>query len=186
MRKVTSFNFITLNGFFKDADNSVSWHQHSADAEAGEYAKEGAQSGSVLLFGRVTYQMMSSFWPTKQAIETMPEIAKGMNSAEKIVFSNTLKKAEWNNSRIVGGDIITEVKKMKQQPGNDMTILGSGSIITQFSNEGLIDEYQIMLDPIALGAGTPLFSGLKHKLELELTNTRRFKSGIVLLSYKRK
>ena len=149
MRKITSFNFITLNGFFKDAGNSISWHQHGGDAEAGEYAAQGAQSGSVLLFGRITYQMMSSFWPTKQAMETMPEVAKGMNSSEKIVFSNTLKKADWNNTRIISGDIIAEVKKLKQQPGNPMTILGSGSIVIQFSDAGLIDEYLIMLDPLA-------------------------------------
>jgi len=186
MRKITSFNFITLNGFFKDANNSVSWHQHGADEEASEYAAQGAQSNSILLFGRITYQMMSSWWPTQQAIQSMPEVAKGMNSSEKIVFSNTLKKADWNNTKIVSGDIISEVKKMKQQPGNSMTILGSGSILTQFSDAGLIDEYLIMLDPVALGAGTPLLSGLKQKLELELTNTRKFKSGIVLLSYKRK
>src|SRR5689334_22399572 len=164
MRKLTSFNFLTLNGFFKDADNGVSWHQHGGDEEASDYAAEGAQSGSVLLFGRITYQMMSSWWPTKQAIDTMPDVAKGMNSAEKIVFSNTLKKADWNNTKIVSGDIISEVRKTKQQPGNAMTILGSGSIITQFSNEGLIDEYLIMLDPVALGAGTPLFHGLNRKL----------------------
>jgi dihydrofolate reductase len=183
MRKVTSFNFITLNGFFKDADNGIGWHSHD---EANEYSKEGAQSGNVLLFGRATYEMMASFWPTQNAIDMMPEVAKGMNSAEKIVFSNTLKKAGWNNTRIVSGDIISEIKKLKQQPGSDMTILGSGSIITQFSNEGLIDEYDIMLDPVALGAGTPLFNGLKHKLELQLTNTRKFNDGSMVLSYKRK
>ena len=142
MRKITSFNFITLNGFFKDANNDIAWHQHSPGGEEAEYSKEGAQAGSVLLFGRVTYEMMAGFWPTPTAKQAMPEIAEGMNKSEKIVFSNTLKKAGWNNSRIIGGDIITQTKKLKEQPGPDMTILGSGSIITQFANEGLIDEYE--------------------------------------------
>src|SRR5215213_3787773 len=110
MRKITSFNFITLNGFFKDAENGIGWHSHNSDAE--EYSKEATQSGNVLLFGRVTYEMMASFWPTQNAIDMMPEVAKGMNSAEKIVFSNTLKKVDWNNSKIMSGDIISEIKKL--------------------------------------------------------------------------
>jgi dihydrofolate reductase len=181
MRKLNSFTFITLDGYYKGLDEDISWHRHGA--EENEYAAEGAGSGSTLLFGRTTYEMMASYWPTPMALENDPAVAKGMNKAEKIVFSNTLKKPEWENTKVLSGDIVKEMKKMKQTPGKDMTILGSGSIVTQFSDAGLIDEYQVMVDPVAIGEGASIFKGLKNKLDLKLINTRVFKSGVVLLCY---
>ena len=106
-----------------------------------------------------------------------------MNNAGKIVFSRTLEKVEWNNTRLVKDNITEEIKKMKQMPGKDMTLLGSGSILTQFAEQGLIDEYQIMVDPVVIGDGTPIFKNIKHTLDLKLTTTRTFKSGVVLLCY---
>ncbi|MOA46425.1 hypothetical protein D3C78_1689320 [compost metagenome] len=106
-----------------------------------------------------------------------------MNNAQKIVFSTTLKKADWSNTQIINGDIVTRIKELKKTSGEDLTILGSGSIITQFADAGLIDGYEIMIDPVALGEGTPIFKGLKHQLNLKLTGSRVFKSGVVLLSY---
>jgi dihydrofolate reductase len=182
MAKLNVFNFITLNGYFAGPSGDISWHRHGG--EENEFAAEGAQSGSTLLFGRVTYQMMASYWPTPDALKTFPEVARGMNQAEKVVFSRTLKKADWNNTRFVKENIVEEVRKLKQRPGKGLTILGSGSIVTQLAEQGLIDEYQIMVDPVAIGAGTPLFEGLKGKLDLKLTGTRAFKSGVVLLTYK--
>jgi dihydrofolate reductase len=181
MRKLTVFNFVTLNGYYKGPKEDISWHRHGA--EENEYAAEGLRSGSTLLFGRVTYEMMASYWPTPAAIKNDPIVAEGMNKADKIVFSRTLKKAEWSNTRLVKDNILEEIKKMKQQPGKDMTLLGSGSIATQLAEHGLIDEYQIMVDPVVLGEGTPIFKGIKHKLDLQLISTRTFKSGVVLLSY---
>ncbi len=131
----------------------------------------------------MTYELMASYWPTPDAIKNVPIVAEGMNNADKIVFSRTLKKAEWNNTRLVKDNIVEEIKRMKQMPGKDMTLLGSGSIVTQFAQQGLIDEYQIMVDPVVLGDGTPIFKGLKHTLNLKLTATRTFRSGVVLLSY---
>jgi dihydrofolate reductase len=112
-----------------------------------------------------------------------PIVAEGMNKADKIVFSRTLKKAGWNNTRLVKDNIVEEIMKMKRMPGKDMTLLGSGSIVTLFAEQGLIDEYQVMVDPVVLGRGTPIFKGIKHKLDLKLIATRTFKSGVVLLSY---
>lgn len=106
-----------------------------------------------------------------------------MNKANKIVFSTTLKEAKWRNTRIVSGDITAEIKKIKQEPGKDMTILGSGSILIQFVEQGMIDEYQIMLDPVAIGSGTAIFQGIKNPLHLELVHVRTFKSGTILLTY---
>ncbi len=181
MRKVTVFNFVTLNGYYKGPKGDISWHRHGA--EENEYAAGNLKSGSTLLFGRVTYEMMASYWPTPIALKNDPIVAEGMNTAEKIVFSRTLKKAEWNNTRLVKDNIVDEIKNMKQQSGKDMTLLGSGSIVTQFAEQGLIDEYQFMVDPVVLGDGTPIFKGIKHKLDLKLIRTRTFKSGVALLCY---
>lgn len=181
MRKLTVFNFVTLNGYYKGPEGDIGWHRHGA--EEGEYASEGLKSESILLFGRVTYEMMASYWPTPMAIQNDPVVAEGMNNAEKVVFSRSLKNAAWNNTRIVKDNIVEEIKKMKRTAGKDMTILGSGSIVTQFAEQGLIDEYQFMVDPVVLGDGTPMFQSIKQKLDLKLTNTRTFKSGVVLLCY---
>jgi len=181
MGKVIAFNFVTLNGYFKGPQGDISWHRHGADES--EYAAEMLKSGSTLLFGRVTYEMMASYWSTPEAVKNDPIVAEGMNKADKVVFSRTLKKVEWSNTRLVKDNIGEEVKKMKQMPGKDMALLGSGSIVTQLTEQGLIDEYQIMVDPIALGDGTPIFKNINHKLDLKLTGTRTFKSGVVLLSY---
>jgi dihydrofolate reductase len=106
-----------------------------------------------------------------------------MNSAEKIVFSRTLNSVQWHNARLVKGDISEEIRTMKQGTGRDMTLLGSGSIVTLFAEQGLIDEFQIMVDPVVLGNGTPLFKGISRRLNLQLTETRRFGNGNVLLCY---
>jgi len=181
MRKLSVFNFATLNGYFKGSNGDISWHNHQGEEK--EYAEEGAQSDSILLFGRVTYEMMAGYWPSENAKETNPVVADGMNKADKIVFSTTLKKADWNNTKVMSTNIIDGIKELKKQPGKDMTILGSGTVVTQFAEHGLIDEYQIMLNPIAIGDGTSLFKDIKHPLKLKLTQSKVFKSGIVLLCY---
>ena len=180
MGKVIAFNFVTLNGYFKGPQEDVSWHRHGA--EEGEYAAKMLESGGTLLFGRVTYEMMAGYWASPEAKKNDPIVAEGMNDAEKIVFSRTLKKAEWSNTRLVRDNLGGEVKKLKQI-GKDMAVLGSGSIVTQLADQGLIDEYQIMVDPVVLGDGTPLLQGIQRKLDLKLTGTRAFPSGVVLLSY---
>lgn len=180
MAKLGVFNFVTLNGYYKGPNEDIGWHRHGQ--EEGEYAEQGAKSESILLFGRITYQMMASYWPTPQAKKDIPGVAEGMNRSEKIVFSRTLKKAEWENTKLFKDDLVEEVKKLKRGK-NDITILGSGSIVAQLADAGLIDTYQIMVDPVALGDGTPLFKGMKKKLDLKLTSSRVFKSGVVLLIY---
>ena len=182
MRKVNVFNFITLNGFYKGPAEDISWHSHGG-SEDNDLAIEGLGSGATILFGRVTYTMMASYWPTPDALRDNPEIAEGMNNAEKIVFSRTLKKPLWNNSKLMSGNLAEEVKKLKQEEGNDMVILGSGSIVSQLTEYRLIDEYQFLLDPVAIGDGTPLFKGISKRLDLKLTQTKTFKNGAVLLTY---
>jgi dihydrofolate reductase len=182
MRKITIFNFITLDGYYKGPLEDIRWHRHGAEEIA--YSEESLAYGGTLLFGRVTYEMMASYWPTPMAMKNDPVVAEGMNKAEKIVFSRTLKKAEWNNTTVISHNIVEEMRKLKQKPGKDMTVLGSGSIVSLFAEQGLIDEYQIMVDPVAIGEGTPIFKNIKQKLDLTLTQSKVFKSGVVLLCYK--
>jgi dihydrofolate reductase len=104
-----------------------------------------------------------------------------MNSLPKVVFSRTLDKVLWNNTKLVKGDLAVEVRKLKQEPGKDMVILGSGTIVSQLAEDGLVDEYQIIVNPVVLGKGRTMFDGIKKKLTLELTKTRKFGNGNVLL-----
>jgi dihydrofolate reductase len=184
MAKLNVFNFMTLNGFYKGEDEDISWHTHE-DPEAAQFAAASSGLDGMLLFGRKTYQMMESFWPTPAAEQAFPEVAEGMNKMEKVVFSNTLKRVDWNNSRVLHGDIAAEVKKLKDGT-KDMTILGSGSIVSQLADARLIDSYMLMMDPVALGQGTSVFSGIKDKLEFKLVDWKKFKSGILLLTYQHK
>lgn len=181
MRKLTVFNLITLDGYFAGENGDISWH--NVDDEFQEMAIQVSNSGNTLIFGRVTYELMASYWPTAAGLKDDPIVAAGMNKSEKIVFSRTLKKADWNNTRLVQDDMIGEIRRLKQQDGKDLTILGSGNIVSQCAAEGLIDEYNFMLDPVALGKGKSLFEGLKDKLVLKLINTRTFKNGNVYLKY---
>jgi dihydrofolate reductase len=153
------------------------------DDEFQELAKAASNSGNTLLFGRVTYELMAGYWPTPEAIKNDPVVAAGLNKAEKIVFSRTLDKAGWNNTRLVKNDMLSEVRKLKQESGKDLTVLGSGSIVSQLAQERLIDEYQILLNPVVIGKGKTMFEGVKDRFSLKLTKTRVFGNGNVLLSY---
>jgi len=185
MSKLTSFTFITLNGFFKGQNEDTSWHPHGG--EAAKFANDASSADNILLFGRKTFEMMASFWPSPMAAELFPIVAENMNKSQKIVCSNTLKKADWKNTTIMSGNIIEQIKQLKRTTKKSITILGSGSLLTQLSDARLIDNYTIMLDPIALGKGTSVFDGIKSNLELKLVSSRVFKKdGIVLLNYERK
>jgi dihydrofolate reductase len=184
MPKLIVFNHVTLDGYFVDKNGDMSWAKaNHQDAEWNAFVSENASGGGVLVFGRITYELMAGFWPTPFAIENMPDIAKGMNSMPKVVFSRTLEQASWNNTTLVKGDLVAEIRKMKRESGEGMAILGSGSIVTQLAPEGLIDEYQIVVNPVVLGQGRTMFEGIKERLSLKLTKTRAFRNGNVLLCY---
>jgi dihydrofolate reductase len=184
MRKLIVFNHVSLDGYFVGANGDFSWARSGTDdPEFQAFVADNASGESQLLFGRVTYELMASYWPTPMADQHDPAVAAGMNRSSKIVFSRTLDRASWNNTRLVKGDLVSEVRKMKDESGPGMVILGSGSIVSQLAPAHLIDEYQIMLDPIALGKGRTLFDGIQEKLVLKLTKTRTFRNGKVFLSY---
>ena len=184
MRKLSSFTQVTLDGYFTGRNGDLSWaHEGHQDAEWNAFVAENASGNGPLLFGRVTYELMVSYWPTPAARENDPVVAEGMNSLPKVVFSRTLDKASWSNTRLVKGDLATEVRRLKHEPGEGMVILGSGSIVSQLAQAGLIDEYQIVVKPVALGEGRTMFEGIQQKLNLKRTKARTFTNGNVLLSY---
>ena len=184
MGKIVVFNSVSLDGYFTDANADMSFaHNANPDAEWDAFVSGNARGGGMLLFGRITYELMANFWPTPFAAENMPVVAERMNNLPKVVFSRTLDKASWKNTKLVTGDMIGEIRKMKKEAGEDMTILGSGSIVSQLTQHGLIDEYQIVVNPVALGKGRTMFDGIKEKLPLKLTKTRAFGNGNVLLCY---
>ncbi len=187
MSKLVVFNNVTLDGYFTGADGDFSWgHSGREDAEFNAFVNDNASGEGRLLFGRITYELMASYWPTPMAFKNDPIVAEGMNRMLKVVFSRSLENVSWSNTQLVKGDIVSAIRKMKNETGNDMTILGSGSIVSQLAPEGLIDEYQVVLNPVVLGNGRTMFDGIKEKLNLKLTETRTFSSGKVFLCYEPK
>jgi len=183
MPKLSMFNSVSLDGYFTDLKNDMSFAHQRQDAEWDDFVKGNVSGEGRILFGRVTYQMMESFWTTPQAAQSMPEVAQRMNSGAKLVFSRTLDKVAWANTALLKGDLVEEVKKLKAGPGPDMVVLGSGSIVAQLAQENLIDQYQIIISPVALGGGRTLFEGLKKHLRLKLERSRAFKNGSVFVVY---
>ena len=182
MSKLIVFNSVSVDGYFTDTKGDMSW-AHQNDPEWQEFTNQNASGDGVLLFGRVTYDMMASFWPTPQASQQFPEVAQRMNSAQKVVASRTLDKPSWQNTRLIRNDLPSEVRKLKAGNNEGIVILGSGTIVSQLAQENLIDQYQFVVVPIVLGAGRTLFEGMKEKLRLARTGSRAFKNGNVLTTY---
>jgi dihydrofolate reductase len=183
MRKLILSNLISLDGFMAGPAAEIDWFTGLADKEFEEYAVRLLESVDAILFGRVTFQLMAAYWPTASATQDDPRIIAAMNDLPKVVFSRTLEKAEWKNSRLVQGDAAGEVARLKAQPGRHLVIYGSGGLASELSPQGLIDDYRIFVAPLALGSGLPLFRGLSRRIGLRLVETRSFRTGMVLLRY---
>jgi dihydrofolate reductase len=182
MRKILIQDMITVDGFFAGLHEEIGWHH--VDTEFNEYAISVLDTVDTLLFGRVTYDLMASHWPTARAIEDDPIIAGKMNSLPKIVFSRSLEVVTWNNSKTLHGINADEILKMKQGTGKDIMIYGSGTVVSALTGLGLIDEYRLIVNPVILGKGKSLFTDVHSQPNLRLLETKTFASGNVLLSYK--
>ena len=183
MPKLFSFNMVTLNGFFEGPEPwSIDWH-NAGDEEFDEFAVEQLKTMGTILFGRKTYQGMASYWPSPAALESDPLVAGAMNSLPKVVFSRTLETADWNNTRLVRDNIADEITRLKQQPGKDLGLFGSANLMATLMKLNLIDEHRVMVNPVVLRQGTPLFQGVDGRLNLKLVNSRTLRSGNVLLTY---
>ena len=184
MRRLAVFEMISVDGFFTGPDNDLSFGKNPVDdPEFDAFVAQNSSGGGIMLFGRVTYEMMASFWPTPIAAQTMPAVAEGMNRRSKIVFSNTLKNAAWSNTTVLGGDAVANVRKLKEEDGPDLVVLGSGSIVSQLSQARLVDEYQFCIIPVVLGKGRTLFPDVSERFALTLTKTCSFRNGNVFVTY---
>ncbi len=180
MRKLVFAINVSLDGF---ADHTIA---DFVDDELLDFFSRLLDETDIELFGRVTYQLMESYWlnihQDPNATRGELEFADRFNSISKIVFSKSLQKAEWNNTKLVKSDVIEEVKKLKQQHGKNISV-GGIHLASTLMNAGLIDEYWILVHPVVVGSGRRLFEGIKEKIKLKLTNTQKFKSGVLALHY---
>jgi len=187
MRKIIVTMWVTLDGHVAGANGEMDWVGQFYDEAMGNYENDLVSAADTLLLGRVTYQSFAGSWPKVPDDPTSPpglvEYARKLNAMRKIVFSRTLESVEWNNSILVQEVLPEEITKLKQEPGSDIVIYGSVSIVGALANLGLIDEYQLLVHPIVLGSGKPLFQDIKQRVNLQLIQTKTHPSGVVLLSY---
>lgn len=180
MRNVVLFMMTTLDGYYEGPDHGLEWHH--VDDEFNEFAIAQLDAMGGLIFGRVTYELMASYWPTDAAKADDPQVASRMNAMPKFVFSRTLEGIDWANTTLLG-HAEEGVARLKQEPGKDLIVMGSGTLAASLAKRGLIDEYRIMVNPVVLGNGTTLFGGIAQPPHLMLRETRTFASGNVLLTY---
>ena len=173
------WNLVTLDGFFEGPKSwELDWHDSVWGDELEKYSIEQSKSTGMLLFGRVTYEGMASYWSSEKG-----EIADFMNTIPKIVFSKTMKKAEWNNTTLVKGNALEEVAKLKRQSGKNMFVFGSANLSSTLLEHDLFDEINLALAPVILGRGNPLFKASPDRLKMKLLEARPLKSGGVILRY---
>jgi dihydrofolate reductase len=177
------FNSVSLDGYFTDRNGEIGWAHERDDDEWQAFTSENASGGGELVFGRVTYEMMAGFWSTPAAHDSMPVVAEQMNALPKLVFSRTLDEARWQNTELVKDDLPDAIRRKKEKPGLDLLVMGSGTIVAQLTAARLIDEYQLIVHPVVLGAGRTLFEGVEP-LDLQLVETRRFRNGNLVLWYR--
>jgi dihydrofolate reductase len=185
MRKVISFMHVSLDGFTTGPNGELEWA--IVDEELNPYVDALFKKVDAALYGRVTYQLMESYWPTVLTDPTATPRdlahARWVDAISKIVFSRTLSHVEWKNTRLVKDQIAEEIASLKQEPGLDLMIFGSPRLTHTFMHLGLIDEYRIFLNPIVLGGGIPLFQGFSDWTKLKLIEATTFQAGVVGLHY---
>lgn len=181
MRKLYLFMMISADGFFEGENHDLSWH--NVDPEFNRFAIKQLEDTGAIVFGRRTYDLMASYWPTEKVKKQDPEVFGYMNSLPKYVCSSSLKRADWANTKIISQDFGSTIRQLKQEKGKSIAVFGSSSLSLLLMKHGLIDEFRIMVNPVFIGRGTPLFEGLEERLRMKLLRTSRFRSGNVLLRY---
>lgn len=179
MRKLILWNIITLDGYFEGNQNwDLPFHEVVWGEELEKLSIEQLHAADYLVFGRVTYQGMAAYWTDAEG-----EIADLMNSIPKLVFSKTLKSAEWNNSTLINENASAAIKKLKEEDGKDMYVFGSANLSETFINDNLFDEYRIGIAPVILGSGRPLFQRGSAPKNLSLVSTKQLLTGGVVMKY---
>ena len=188
------FNRVTADGYFAGPDGNLDWVV--PDREIDKAGAEAIPGFDTILFGRHTYELFEAFWPhafdnstatdphdAGRRSREMRAMAVGLNTMRKLVFSRTLKEVTWENSQVLRELHPGKIEAMKRQPGKDIIVFGSSSIVSQLTQHGLIDEYQFVVSPILLGSGRPLLNGSSKGLRLELLEAKAYRSGNVILRY---
>ena len=184
MRKLIYSMSVSLDGFIAGSGGEIDWSV--PDDELFRFHTEQVRELGGHLLGRRLYETMV-YWETAEEQPSLPEpereFARIWKELPKVVFSRTLGSARWSNTRLVRGDMAAAIRTAKAESGKQMAILGSGSVVSQLAQDGLIDEYQIVVNPVVLGSGRTLFDGIRRQLTLRLSKTRTFGNGKVLLCY---
>lgn len=185
MRKIFLFMMTSLDGYFEGPDHDLSWHH--VDAEFNDFAIAQLKDAGAILFGRRTYELMESYWPTKSGREDDPEVAQLMNNTPKVVVSHSLEKTTetkvWKHVRLINENVKAEINRLKKEKGGNIILMASSNLCVSLLEWGLLDEVRIMINPVVIGKGTPLFKGLEKKIDFKLTSSRKFANGNVLLTY---
>ena len=193
MRRIVAFDRVSAEGYFAADDGGLGWVVPEEELDRG--AAENLGGADTILFGRRTYDMFASFWP--HAVDEDPHapgrhspeiqaMAEWINEATKLVFSRSRREVTWRNSRLLGELDPRAVEALKRERGKDIMIFGSGSIVSQLTEHGLIDEYQLIVGPVLLGSGRPLVSGVPSTTPLKLLEAKAYPSGNVKLRYGRR
>jgi dihydrofolate reductase len=180
LRKLVVSEWVTLDGVF-DADSMKEWFEPYESPDRQEYIKENVLTSDAFLVGRVTYEMLAAYWPNQKNNEM--GVADKLNSAPKYVVSSTLKKAEWNNSTIISKDVVEEITKLKQQPGQDILVFGSATLVQSLMKADLVDEYRFLVHPIIIGSGKRFFRDDMVATKLKRVKTKTLDLGVTLDCY---
>jgi dihydrofolate reductase len=187
MRKLVLFMHVSLDGFVAGPNGEMDWIK--VDDEIFQYASDRTNESDAALYGRVTYQMMDSYWPTAAsqsgASKHDIEHSHWYNSVPKVILSRTMEGTQANNVKIISKKIQEEITKLKAAPGKDILMLGSPSAAHSLMQYDLIDSYWLFVNPILLGDGIPLFKGIKEQRSLKLVKSNAFTSGVTCLHYER-
>lgn len=187
MRKIITTTWVTLDGYIAGPNGEMDWVGEVYDDAMGAYEGDIVNAADTLLLGRVTYDSFAGSWPhvpdNPSVSEGEKTYARRLNEMRKVVFSRTLERAEWNNSTVMREVTPEAIEQLKREPGRDMLIYGSASIVRTLTDLGLIDEYQLLVHPVVLGSGKPLFQNLKDQVKLKLVNSKTHPSGVVVLTY---
>ncbi len=178
------FMMTSLDGYMEGKDHDLSWHH--VDEEFNIFATKQLQEADTIVMGKNTYQLMESYWPTPQGMEDDPMVAAFMNTMPKVVVSHSLPEVQetayWKNIQHIKDNVAEEIKKIKEGSGKAVIVLGSNNLCVTLLQENLLDEIRIMVNPVVIGEGTPLFSGLGKK-PFTFRDTRKFSNGNMLLTY---
>jgi dihydrofolate reductase len=184
MSRIVVTEFVSLDGVMEDPGGSEkskhgAWtFEFDRGEEGNKFKLDETMASDALLLGRVTYQGFADAWPSREG-----EFADRFNTMPKYVVSNTLDRAEWNNSTIVGGDVVEEVRKLREQPGGDIVVHGSAQLVQTLLENDLVDELRLMIFPVVLGSGKRLFGETTDKKTFRLMSSRAVGDGVVIQIY---